>query len=234
MPTEHESSHVPFNEQAALEELERLQQALEESRQKRKDASAAFDQFVNSFRKEPSRASRPPQAAWPMSGVGPSTIARESRIAPPATQTQRKPVPTTGLIAGGIVAVVAVVALAALWRDPPVHSSPQTGISNAPPAAAPATNTPAPRTPESSLPLGTPSELRALKNVWVRVTIDGQRVIERELDAGARVPLNGRSIVIRAGDPGVVRVFIDGQDRGLMGETGIPVTRAYTSAAASR
>jgi hypothetical protein len=68
----------------------------------------------------------------------------------------------------------------------------------------------------------------------VRVTIDGQRVVERELAAGARVPLSGRSIVIRAGDPGAVRVFIDGQDRGLMGETGIPVTRAYTSAAASR
>ena len=78
------------------------------------------------------------------------------------------------------------------------------------------------------------SELRALKHVWVRVTIDGKRVAERELDAGARLPLNGRSIVIRAGDPGAVRVFIDGQDRGLMGETGVAVTRAYTSAAASR
>lgn len=234
MPTEHESSYVPFNEQAALEELERLQEALEESRQKRKDASAAFDQFVNSFRKEPTRGPRPPQTTWPMSDVGPSTIARESRIAPPATQTKRNPVPTTALLAGAIVAVVAVVALVALWRDAPAASPPQTDVSSAVPAAAPAASTQAPPASDPSLPIGAQSELRALKRVWVRVTIDGQRVVERELDAGARVPLNGRSIVIRAGDAGAVRVFVDGQDRGLMGETGIPVTRTYASASANR
>jgi hypothetical protein len=63
----------------------------------------------------------------------------------------------------------------------------------------------------------------------VRLTVDGKRVLERELDAGSRVPLNGQTIVIRAGDAGAVRIIIDGRDRGLMGETGIAVTRSYTS-----
>jgi hypothetical protein len=229
MSTEHES-YVPFNEQAALEELERLQQALEESRQKRKDASAAFDQFVNSFRKEPARAPRTP--AWPTSDVGPSTIARDSRIAPPSMPAKRKPVPPAVIAGGVLLTAVAVAALAGLWRGSPADSAKGAEASSGAVAAPPVASA-APQTPEA-LPSSTQSELRALRDVWVRVTIDGQRVVERELAAGARVPLSGRSIVIRAGDPGAVRVFIDGQDRGLMGETGIPVTRAYTSAAASR
>ena len=79
--------------------------------------------------------------------------------------------------------------------------------------------------------MGAQSELRALKHVWVRLTVDGQRVLERELDAGARLPISGRTIVVRAGDAGAVRMIIDGQDRGLMGETGVAVTRSYTSSA---
>ena len=41
--------------------------------------------------------------------------------------------------------------------------------------------------------------------VWMRVTVDGQRVVEREVPEGTRIPLNGSQIVIRAGDAGAVR-----------------------------
>jgi uncharacterized protein DUF4115 len=235
MSTEHES-YVPFNEQAAQEELERLQQALEESRQKRKDASAAFDQFVNSFRKEPpSREPRSPHPGWPRTDVGPSTLVRESRIAPPtAPASARKPIPMGRLLALAAIGIVAVAAVTWMWGSSSQESGPPTEATSAVPAAAEATATAVPQSPEPPVPVGTQSELRALKHVWVRVTIDGERVLERELDAGARVPLNGRSIVVRAGDAGAVRVIIDGRDRGPIGETGIAVTRTYTSSAASR
>jgi uncharacterized protein DUF4115 len=232
MPTEHES-HVPFNEQAALEELERLQRALEESRQKRKDASAAFDQFVNSFRKEPGREPRPEHAAWPRAEVGPSTLVRDSRIAPPILPaTRRNPLPRAGIFAGAVVVIAAGVAVTRMWRASPPQSPASSSVSSAVPGA-PATTTPA-RLPtsESAVPAGTQSELRALRHVWVRATVDGKRVLERELNAGDRVPVNGRTIVIRAGDAGAVRVVIDGRDRGILGETGIAVTRTYTSSAA--
>jgi hypothetical protein len=52
-------TQVPFDEQAAAKHLERLQHELEESRRRRKDASAAFDKFVSSFR-NPVEAKVPP------------------------------------------------------------------------------------------------------------------------------------------------------------------------------
>jgi hypothetical protein len=228
MPGEQQSQ-APFNEQAALEELERLQRAVEESRQKRKDASAAFDQFVASFHRDPGREGRAQPAAWPRSEIGPSTIARESRLPPPMVLRSRKRMPPAALITGAAVVLAAGVIATWLWRSDEPESSPRS-VSNVAPAAAPAAAQ-TPRPSEPPLPTGTQSELRALRHVWVRVTVDGKRVLERELDAGARVPLNGQTIVIRAGDPGAVRIFIDGQDRGLMGETGTALTRAYTSSA---
>jgi hypothetical protein len=64
--------------------------------------------------------------------------------------------------------------------------------------------------------------------VWVRVVVDGKREVERELEANARIPLAGRTIVIRTGDAGAVRVEINGQDRGLLGRDGEVVTRTFT------
>jgi hypothetical protein len=228
MPGEQQS-HVPFNEQAALEELDRLQRAVEESRQKRKDASAAFDRFVASFHGEPGREGRPQPAAWPRSEIGPSSIARESRLPPPMLPLRAsKRVPTTGIVTGAALVLAAGVLVTWIWRSDDPESPPPSSASAAAPAAAPVA-APTPKASEPPLSVGTSSELLALRHVWVRLTVDGKRVLERELDAGARVPLNGQTIVIRAGDAGAVRIIIDGRDRGLMGETGIAVTRSYTS-----
>jgi hypothetical protein len=231
MPTEQQP-HGPFNEQAAIEELERLQRALEESRQKRKEASAAFDRFVASFHRERDREPGAQPAAWPRSNIAPSMLVREGRLSPPTLPLPRRThLPASG-VAAGVVAVIALGALVTwIWPGDEPESSRSPTVSNPAPTAAVSTASPAPRSSEPPLPTGTQSELRTLRHVWVRATIDGKRVLERELDAGARVPLTGHTIVIRAGDAGAVRVIIDGQDRGLMGETGIAVTRAYTSPA---
>ena len=230
--------YVPFNEEAALAELERLQRALEESRQKRKDASAAFDQFVNSFRKEPGREARQEFTAWSRTDVGPSTIVRESRIAPPVPSAPtRKRIPSAGIFIGALIATVAAVSVARMWRGDsaePAEPATSAAVANSVPANTEPGTTPVSESSPSALPIGTQSELRALRHVWVRATVDGKRIVERELDAGDRVALNGRTIVVRAGDAGALRVIIDGQDRGLVGETGIAVTRTYTSSGVNR
>ena len=76
------------------------------------------------------------------------------------------------------------------------------------------------------------SEIVALRRVWVRVVVDGSREVERELDAGERVPLRaGRTSVVRAGNAGAVRVTINGEDRGTLGPEGEPMTRTLRAPA---
>jgi hypothetical protein len=61
------------------------------------------------------------------------------------------------------------------------------------------------------------------------VIADGERVVERELPADARVPLKAaKTIVIRTGDAGAVRLSIGGQDQGILGRDGEVVTRTFT------
>jgi hypothetical protein len=68
-------SRVPFDDRAALEELERLQRSIQEYRRRREAAEGAFEEFVGSFR-NPAAAS-----------------ARASRVAPSAGKPVVAPVP---------------------------------------------------------------------------------------------------------------------------------------------
>jgi hypothetical protein len=62
----------------------------------------------------------------------------------------------------------------------------------------------------------------------MRVLVDGERVLEREVAAGTRVPLKAeKTIVIRTGDAGAVRLAIRGEDRGFVGAEGEVVTRSF-------
>ena len=63
----------------------------------------------------------------------------------------------------------------------------------------------------------------------MRVTVDGERVLEREVPAGTRIPLNAeKTIVIRTGDAGAVRLSIRGGESALLGRVGEVVTRSFT------
>jgi hypothetical protein len=76
------------------------------------------------------------------------------------------------------------------------------------------------------------AELNVDRRVWVRVIVDGERVIERELAAGTRIPLQAdRAIVIRVGNAGALRLTINGTDRGPLGDEGEIVTRTFTAQA---
>lgn len=79
----------------------------------------------------------------------------------------------------------------------------------------------------------TGSEITTLRPVWVRVIADGERVVERELPADARIPFTAeKTIVIRTGDAGAVRLTIRGEDQGVLGRDGEVVTRSFTVPAA--
>ena len=58
---------------------------------------------------------------------------------------------------------------------------------------------------------------------------DGERVVERELPAGAKIPFTAeKAIVIRTGDAGAVQLTIRGDDQGTLGRDGAVVTRTFT------
>lgn len=130
-------------------------------------------------------------------------------------------------VAGGAAVLITVVTLLTrTWNARPDGSSgggsqPAARAAQVPRSTAPSSSTPNPVVPEAPR-----SEITALRRVWVRVVVDGTREVERELNAGDRIPLRaGRTSVIRAGNAGAVRLTIDGEDRGLLGPEGEVVTR---------
>jgi hypothetical protein len=73
-------------------------------------------------------------------------------------------------------------------------------------------------------------ELITNRTVWVRVTVDGRRAIERELAAGQRIPVRAeRDVVIRAGDAGALSLTVNGRDMGTLGRDGAILTRSFTA-----
>jgi hypothetical protein len=231
MATEDRSAlPQPFDEQAALDNLARLQRELEESRQRRKDASAAFDSFVSSFRKP-----GPTSAAAPRLEPRNVSPRLDQPLFPPSGRRRTRALPGAGLLAGGLVAIAAGVLVTRAWRGSATED-PQPLATAAVSSPAASATTPgaqdAARASAQSTPASTaPAELLAVRRVWVRVTADGQRVAEREIEAGTRIPLKGRTIVVRAGDAGAIRLWMQGQDRGPLGPDGIVATRTYTIAA---
>jgi hypothetical protein len=63
--------------------------------------------------------------------------------------------------------------------------------------------------------------LTTVRPVWMRVTVDGEKVVERQVPSGQQLRFGAeRSVAIRAGDAGGVRLAINGRDAGLMGRDG--------------
>lgn len=135
---------------------------------------------------------------------------------------------------GQAVAAGAVVVIAALLfgvfrgssedpATPPPSQAASTSPATAP--AAPAAAAPAPAPVATS---GFQVELTTTRRVWVRIIVDGQRAVERELPADERIPINPQElVVIRAGDAGAVRVLVNGRDSGPFGTDGFPATKSF-------
>jgi hypothetical protein len=316
---------VPFDDRAALEELERLQRSIQEYRRRREQVEGEFEQFVGSFR-APGEPKQPPSPAPPSapglpgfhrapavrpavplspvdavppvpaaSPVAPQPNATAAAAQPDwmagmATQTPGARVtatsaeppppavtlpnrffaanePSSGgasvepdapetkqrrergrlpLVLGALaIALIAAVLLTRAVYAPvspstapapstaapaPVETPPAAAPSSAPPTqvAAPPASVDSPAAPAALPP--PPAEIRTIRAVWVRVIVDGNREVERELEADARVPLPaGRVFVVRAGDAGAVRFLLNGRDQGPLGADAQVVTRTFTA-----
>jgi hypothetical protein len=215
-----------FDERAALDELERLRQEIERYRAKRKELIEQFDDFVGSFKSSPeaskpqSRA-KPQRQELPQAGEGdavapvptpPAVVAPRARFKPPA-------------LLAGVLTLVA----AGGWVTWIVRTRAPRTVTAAPvPDIRPAPSNTQATTESARQTAALVSELTTTKPVWVRVLADGERVVERELPANARVPLTaGKTIVIRAGNAGAVRVTLAGRDLGVLGPEGTVVTRTF-------
>ena len=223
-----------FEEQAALDELERLHKELEASRQRRKDASEAFDSFVRSF-------------ADGSSSAQPAVSGRSGERSIPAPMPPQLPRPPAALVGSEHVSwtaptrhAIRVPRLAVLGALALVfggflawlafRSGTTATAPTQPRAAAPAAEvTPAPTpTPPPAPAAPIQAELTTVRRVWVRVTVDGEKQIERELDANARIPVAAqRSVVVRAGDASALRIVVNGKDQGPLGREGEVRTWTY-------
>ena len=73
--------------------------------------------------------------------------------------------------------------------------------------------------------------LTTTRPVWTRVTVDDRKVIEREIPGSQTIPLGAdRTIVIRAGDAGAIRLTVDGKDAGVLGRDGQIASRTFSAA----
>lgn len=245
------TDRVPWDDREALEELERLRGAIDEWRTRRKQAQAAFEEFVRGFRTPPrepeigaaSFNTTGPASTQPLLTSGlPAPVHAESlvslgvdvpaplRVAPGA---QRKRPAYLVAIAGGVVVFITAGALLIQsWRAARTESSgtpTDAAVEIRRSSVPPATLSSRPVAPE-----GPRTEIIALRRVWVRVTVDGTREVERELQANDRIPLRaGRTIVIRTGNAGAIRLTINGEDRGTLGREGEVVTRTVKTPAPS-
>jgi cytoskeleton protein RodZ len=251
---------VPFDEKAALEELQRFKEGIARYRAQRAARGDQFEIFVRSLKTGRAEggantdANQPPaQAAQtvplPAGPPAPADLParRETDFAPvvshevatePAQATpvesvrtpprRRSSSSTPAVLGGALIVLVAGGLLVKTLRDrapestPAPANTPETPVEPAP-AAAP------PPVPAAAATVATSeSAITTTRRVWVRVTVDGVRFLEREVAAGTRLPLNAeKTIVIRTGDAGAVRLSIRGQDYGFLGVEGEVVTRSF-------
>lgn len=130
------------------------------------------------------------------------------------------------------MAAVAIVVVAGIFLlFPRSATPPDTGQASE--NATPTAPTPAPvaPVPTSSAPVPAAPvqiEVTTVRRVWMRVIVDGERVVEREVPAGQQLRYSAnREITVRAGDAGAVHVRVGTGEPVSLGRDGFPVTRTY-------
>jgi uncharacterized protein DUF4115 len=246
MRPEERPGQGAFDTPRALEELERLHDQIVEAREARGRVAAEFDAFVKGFRSQPqphqraealaAAASPEPRADVRQSDTNAEAADTARAAAPAAAAARPTPEPGVNIRAAVVITITVLVVLGAAVFA--VRARRSTSIT--PEAVRPAAVATTPRQPVPAAPAtaarpapaqpGVNLQLITRRRVWVRVTIDGRRAIERELGADQRIPLHAdRSILIRAGDAGAVRVTRDGRDAGPLGADGTVATREFTA-----
>jgi hypothetical protein len=146
------------------------------------------------------------------------------------------------------IAAVLVVALVVaggiwLWRSsrgglpPPAAAPPPVAATPSAPAMEPAPGAVAPSRPDPSAVgtggeqtgVKTPAlELRTVREVWLRIVVDGDRKVSGLVAPDERFVFDpGSTVTIRAGDAGAVEVVANGEGQGALGADGAVVTRTF-------
>jgi hypothetical protein len=246
----------PFDEKAALAELERLRESIQAARQARQRSSDEFDAFVKSFRKPSSTpiserpiatepASQPPSQPAPSEAISrspdspappPVAVAVQSnsdavdeRILPASTVPRRNRISLRSL---GILAIIAVIALglfATRWRaqSPPKAAKAANDNALARNVAVPPPAA-APSAPATPAARAVAIELRVIRPVWMRVVVDGRKDVEGTVQTGEPLHFTGeRSIVVRVGNGGDVLVKTGDREEPF-GDAAQPRTRTFS------
>jgi hypothetical protein len=228
-----------------LEELERLQHAIQAMRDTRERAQAEFAVHLDKFNPpthpdhaEPLPVSRAEPPTSSATIVEPTAhVTRDATITEAdAHSLFGDDAPSSPARRRVVIAAVAVIALivisAVLARRPsrqadPVISAPRAVTSK--PAVQPTPAPTAPAVPVSSRRLHV--EITTLRRAWVRVVADGETRVERELKPDEHLPFEADDlIVVRAGDAGAVRVSVGGVDQGTLGADGQVITKRFAPA----
>lgn len=280
-----DKDQAPFDERAALGELERFRADISRYRKQREAVSDDFDEFVRSFPSPvdvfpsertadpgdrgsapggresanpgPPAPPRHPGAPAPVPPAEPISkpIAAAAKTpepadvvrpvkTPPAVEPARPAAADTPIFSGEAEApkrtrtpllaaliVLLIAGAVAAWMysrgsDEPA-AVPSAVTEATPQPVAPADAAPGAAPPAA--PVTAESEITTVRTAWVRLIADGERLLERELPAGTRVPFKAeKTIVIRTGDAGAVRLSIRGEDRGVLGRDGEVITRSFT------
>jgi hypothetical protein len=241
------------DEQRVLHELEQLQQAIRATRAQRERVQAEFDAQLRAFdppKLSDAAPSPPPPApsASPIPTERPEKPAARSpepapdhlpeRASGSILLTDSEPADalasrgsSTRLMAviGGIVLVASFLAFWMFYRAPsatptPVAQRQAPSVPSEPPLPEVRKLAPPPVDPHVLR-----IDLRTLRRVWLRVSVDGRIAIEREVAADEQLPFGAdRTIVVRAGDAGAITVRVGDVDQGPMGKDGEVVTRTFT------
>ena len=131
----------------------------------------------------------------------------------------RRPVP-----AGTLASSSSATPTARPVRLAPAGASKSDGAT--PPVAAPA---------RQLHPAGVGVTLRALRDVWVRVDVDGRRAVGRLVRAGEQFTYGAeREVTVRAGDAGALLISVNGHQSAVLGGDGVVLTKRITTTAGRR
>jgi len=244
----------PFDEKAALAELERLRDSIQAARKARQRTSDEFEAFVKGFRtpaaapgrigERPMATSLPAEAAQQAAteSINHSLRSPEPVPAPPAvpsstgsyddqTALPLSPSPRRyrlSIRSLGILVVMAVIALGLLatWgrRVPP-----PTTVSPVNHAAASTPNAGvSPPAPASAAVRNVTIELRVIRPVWMRVVVDGRKDVEGTVQPGEPLRFAGdHAIVVRVGNGGDILVKTGTREEPF-GVAAQPLTRTFS------
>jgi hypothetical protein len=243
-----------FDEQRVLHELEQLQLAIRATRAQRDRVQAEFDAQLRAF-EPPTQSHTPPPApprpfavpSIPTNGAGqvatrsieaaiggaPESALDRSALAEPVSEDAPASSGSSARQLAIVAAIVVVASIVLVWM---FNRAPN---ASAPPVAEQAAHTipSVPPLPEVRKPAAPPVDphllridLKTLRRVWLRVSVDGRIAIEREVAEGEQLPFGAdRSIVVRAGDAGAVTVRVGGVDQGTIGRDGEVLTRTFAA-----